>query len=47
LAWIIAILGTILLLAVLQDAFEVMLLPRRVHRRIRFTRFYFQAVWAI
>jgi hypothetical protein len=22
-------------------------LPRRVHRRIRFTRFYFQAVWAI
>jgi len=46
LPWIIAILGIILLLAVLQDAFEVMLLPRRVHRRFRFTRFYFQAVWA-
>ncbi len=45
--WIIAILGTILVLAVLQDAFEVMLLPRRVHRRVRFTRFYFLAAWAI
>ena len=46
-AWIIATLGTILLLAVLQDAFEAMLLPRRVHRHVRFTRFYFQAAWAI
>ena len=44
---VIAILGTVLLLAVLQDAFEVMLLPRRVHRRVRFTGFFFQAVWAI
>ena len=44
---VIAILATILLLTVLQDAFEVMLLPRRVHRRVRFTRFYFQAAWAI
>nr|WP_294527841.1 potassium channel family protein [uncultured Rhodopila sp.] len=46
-SWIIVILGTILLLTVLQDAFEVMLLPRRVYRRVRFTRFYFQAVWSI
>jgi len=30
---------------VLQDAFEVMLLPRRVHRRIRLTRLYFKAMW--
>jgi hypothetical protein len=35
-----------LLAIVLQDAFEVMLLPRRVHRRVRLTRFYFKAAWA-
>ena len=46
-AWIIAALGTILLLAVLQDASEAMLLPRRVHRHVRFTRFYFQVARAI
>jgi len=37
--------GTALLLIVLQDAFEVMLLPRRVHRTLRFMRLYFRAVW--
>jgi hypothetical protein len=37
--------GTALLLLVLQDAFEVMLLPRRVHRTLRFMRLYFRAVW--
>ncbi len=30
---------------VLQDAFEVMLLPRRVHRRVRLTRLYFKVTW--
>ena len=35
-----------IVLVVLQDAFEVMLLPRRVHRRIRLTRLYFAASWA-
>jgi hypothetical protein len=35
-----------LLLVVLQDAFEVMLLPRRVHRHLRLTRFYFDHVWS-
>jgi len=34
------------LLVVLQDAFEVMLLPRRVQRSLRLTRLYFRAVWA-
>ncbi len=29
----------------MQDAFEVMLLPRRVHRRVRLTRFYFDNAW--
>ena len=44
---IVVILALILLVVVLQDAFEVMLLPRRVHRKTRLTRFYFQAGWAI
>jgi hypothetical protein len=44
-AWIVAILAIALLLLVFQDAFEVMLLPRRVHRQVRLTRFYFAAVW--
>jgi len=45
--WIAAIPALALLALVLQDAFEVMLLPRRVHRRVRLTRFYFRAAWAI
>ncbi len=39
--------GIALLLIVLQDAFEVMLLPRRVTRSLRFMRLYFRAVWAV
>ncbi len=34
-----------LLALILQDAFEVMLLPRRVQRRVRFTRLFFRASW--
>ena len=34
--------GLSLVILVLQDAFEVMLLPRRVNRRWRLTQFYFQ-----
>ena len=42
-----AALPALLLLAVvLQDAFEVMLLPRRVSRRLRLMNLYFQAAWA-
>lgn len=41
-----AIAGLLLLAAVLQDAFEVMLLPRRVQRRFRFMRLYFRAAWS-
>ncbi len=44
--WITATLAVTLLIIVLQDAFEVMLLPRRVHRRVRLTRFYFVVAWA-
>jgi hypothetical protein len=39
--------GIALLLIVLQDAFEVMLLPRRVQRNLRFMRLYFRAIWSI
>jgi voltage-gated potassium channel Kch len=38
--------SVVLLVAVLQDAFEVMLLPRRVQRRWRFMRFFFAATWS-
>jgi hypothetical protein len=45
LLWIIALFAVALVLVVLQDAFEVMLLPRRVHRHVRLTRFYFDHAW--
>ena len=41
------LMALILLTVVLQDAFEVMLLPRRVHRRSRLRRFYFRGIWAV
>ena len=37
----------IVLVLVLQDAFEVMLLPRRVRRRWRFMSLYFRATWTV
>ena len=37
----------ILIVIVLQDAFEVMLLPRRVARRFRAARLYFRSAWMI
>ncbi len=39
--------GLLVLLVVLQDAFEVMLLPRRVQRRLRFVRLYFRQTWRL
>jgi len=42
-----ALVGVALLLIVLQDAFEVMLLPRRVLRNLRLTRLYFRTIWAV
>ena len=39
--------GPLVLLVVLQDAFEVMLLPRRVQRRLRFVRLYFRQTWRL
>lgn len=37
--------GALLVAATLVDAFEVMLLPRRVQRRLRFVRGYFRVTW--
>lgn len=37
--------GLVLIVATLVDAFEVMLLPRRVRRRLRFVRFFFVTTW--
>lgn len=43
---VLALLSGLLLLAlVLQDAFEVMLLPRRIVRRWRLMRAYFRVTW--
>jgi len=39
--------GLLVLGAVLQDAFEVMLLPRRVKRRWRLTRYFFNWTWRL
>jgi nitrate reductase NapE component len=39
--------GLMLLALIYQDAFEVMLLPRRVSRRWRLVRLYFRGTWAV
>jgi hypothetical protein len=44
---IIAILGFLLLSMVLWDAFEVIILPRRVIRRFRFSRFFYRFTWRL
>ncbi len=36
-----------LLVVLLQDAFEVMLLPRRVQRRLRLMRIFFRGAWSL
>ena len=42
---VVGIVAAFAILLVLQDAFEVMLLPRRVQRRTRFAVIYFRTVW--
>src|SRR6185312_2516017 len=39
------ILGVILIATILRDAFETMILPRRVTRRIRLTNLIYSSVW--
>ena len=45
--YIIAVLGLILLSSVLWDAFEVIILPRRVNRRFRFARAFYRMSWSL
>jgi Ion channel len=40
-----ALAGALLVLAILAEAFEALVLPRRVTRRLRFSRLYYQAGW--
>src|ERR1044072_6775361 len=44
--YIAAIAGVGLILAILWDAFETIILPRRVTRPVRLTRVYFDTAWA-
>lgn len=37
--------GLTLIVAVLWEAFETILLPRTATRRVRFTRYFFRALW--
>ena len=46
LAALAGLLGVLLLAIVVQDAFEVMLLPRRVQRRLRLVALYYRLTWA-
>ncbi|MFL5281709.1 MAG: potassium channel family protein [Rhodopila sp.] len=43
----VGILAVVLLAVTLQDAFEVMLLPRTVQRRVRLVGYYYRATWAV
>src|SRR5947207_3500852 len=43
--WVIGVIGVTLLGAVLRDAFETIILPRRVSRRFRITRLFYRGTW--
>ena len=43
--YIIAVLGFILVLIVLWDAFETIISPRRITSRFRFARFFYSVTW--
>ena len=42
---IIGLAGIVLLIAVLRDAFETIILPRRISRRFRLTRMFYRSTW--
>jgi hypothetical protein len=42
-----AIIGTIVLLIILWDGFEVIILPRRVTRRLRLSRLFYLSTWTV
>lgn len=43
--WVIGLAGAVLLATVLWDAFETIILPRRVSGRFRLTKFFYRATW--
>lgn len=47
LRYIIAILGFLIVTMTLRDAFEAIILPRRVTRRLRFARFFYRFTWQL
>jgi len=47
LRYTIAILGFFMVIIMLWDAFEVIILPRRVTRRIRFARLFYRFIWQL
>jgi ion channel len=42
---LVAIIGILLIVGILQDAFETIVLPRRISRSIRLTRLFYKATW--
>ena len=45
--YIIAIAGLLMVIMILWDAFEVIILPRRVTRRLRFARLFYRCTWRL
>ena len=45
--FLVPIASVVLILAVLHDAFEVMLLPRRVKSKMRIVRYFFDVTWSV
>jgi hypothetical protein len=43
---VIGLIGLVLIIVVLWDVFETIVLPRRVTRRFRLTRFFYRSVWS-
>ncbi|MDZ4806446.1 MAG: potassium channel family protein [Candidatus Eisenbacteria bacterium] len=46
-AFVPVVVGTALILIILWDAFETILVPRRIGRRVRLTRYFYLATWRI
>lgn len=44
-SWLLGVAGVVLVAFVLFDAFETMILPRRVSRRLKLTRYYYKGTW--
>ena len=42
---VVAFLGVLLVLTILWDAFETIILPRRVTRRLRLTSLFYRSIW--